>query len=51
MNMRKTRAKYQEKLDYVLNTAFVLEASYVTQFIIRGLAKVTSIKLLIGISK
>ena len=29
MSARKTRAKYREELDYILNTAFDLEASYV----------------------
>ena len=49
--MRKTRAKYLEELDFVLNIVLDLEDNYVMQLIIRGPARITSIKPLLVISK
>ena len=49
--MRKTRAKYLEELDYVLNVVLDLENNHVIQLIIRGSTRITSIELLLVISK
>ena len=51
MSVRKTRAKYLEELGYILNTVLGLENNHVTQLIIKGLARITSIELLLSISK
>ena len=51
MSVRKTRAKHLEELDYVLNIVLDLEDNHVMQLIIRSSTRITSIKLLIVISK
>ena len=51
MSIRKTRAKYLEELDYVLNTVLSLEDNHMIQLIIRGFARITSVKSLLVISK
>ena len=51
MSARKTRAKRQEELDYVLNTIFDLEDTHPMQLILRGPARVTSVESLLGIGK
>ena len=51
MSMRKTRAKCLEELDYILNTVLDLEDNYVIQLIIGDPARITSIELLLAISK
>ena len=51
MSVRKTRAKHLEELDYVLNIVLNLEDNHVIQLIIRGPAKITSVELLLVISK
>ena len=49
--MRKTRAKYLEELDCVLNTVLDLENNHVIQLIIRGSTRITSVELLLAISE
>ena len=51
MSVRKTRAKHLEELDYILNTVLDLEDNHVIQLIIRGPARITSIELLLAITK
>jgi hypothetical protein len=49
--MRKTRAKHLEELDYILNTVLDLEDNHMMQLIIRGTTRITSVELLLAISK
>ena len=51
MSIRKTRTKCLEELDYILNTVLNLEDNHVMQLIIRSSTRITSIKLLLVISK
>ena len=51
MSIRKTRAKCLEELDYILNTVLDLEDNHVMQLIIKSSARITSVKLLLVISK
>ena len=51
MSMRKTRDKYLEDLDYVLKIVLDLEDNHVIKLIIKGPTRITSIKLLLVISK
>ena len=50
MSPRKTRVKHKEELDYVLNTIFDLEETYPMQLILRGLGRLTSMELLLGMT-
>ena len=49
--MRKTTAKCLEELDYILNEVLGLEDNHMIKLIIRGPTRITSIELLLAISK
>ena len=51
MSMRKTRAKKQEELDDVLTDVLDLDIDSIVQKVLRGLARVTSVEMLLGMSR
>ena len=50
MTSQKTRAKKTQELDHVLNVVLNLEKNHIIQLVLRGLARIISVEMLLGLS-